>query len=463
MIKGRHGIEALPGLFSVLGIGLIASEKSDKTRRFILGNIGKNKKISPDETRLTRLGLLMKNLPGVAYLARNDDAYTMLYLSGGIKDLTGYDAKQFLDRQIAYADLIYEADRKKVKSVMDNIIRKNTRLCLEYRIVTKEGQIKWVFEQGSPDHHESHKEGLICGMILDITTRKKMEEALMIERQRLARVVEGAPDIIFEIDTHKTFVNIYGHGLEKLGMRPEDIIGKTLKEVFTQSYEQRDIYYEKALSGQNVHYNWVYNAVDPEMHFHSSIGPLYDRSGNVIGAVGIAREITQERKAAIKHEHLSHHDSLTDLYNRHYLYEVMEREVHRAERYEEHLSLIVLDIDDFKKINDTFGHLTGDRALIDLARKLEAAVRKSDMVFRIGGEEFLIVLPQTDLRASMNLAERIRALIETADDSEYGRLTCSFGVAERKQDEPLESWWKRADDAMYEAKAQGKDTVRKAE
>ena len=296
MKKRSRGIKVFFGIF--------ASDAFSPEKAYqVEGNTRKgtrlNKRSVPDEKKMQRLETLLKNMPCVAYLARNDEAYTMLYLSDGIKALTGYEAQLFLDRKIAYADLIHEAERKKVRTVMDKIIQDGSQLSVEYRIVTKEGRTRWVYEQGSMDDFETKEDNLICGVVLDITSRKKLTEALLLERQRLARVVEGAPDIIFEIDTKKTFVNVYGCGLEKLAMKPEDILGRTLKEVFTQSYVQKDIYYDRALCGENVHYNWVYESADGELHFHSSIGPLYDQAGHIIGAVGIAREITQERKAAM--------------------------------------------------------------------------------------------------------------------------------------------------------------------
>lgn len=408
----------------------------------------------------TRLKGFVDNMPGAAYVALNDDAYTMLYISDAIVKLTGYSSEDFLNRKVIYNDLIHSDDRKKVRDVMTNIVKHQVRLNVEYRIITKDGKTKWVFEQGAPNFDGNDDTLSIAGVIIDISKRKLLDEALLIERQKLRQLVKSTADIIFEVDMDRTFVSVYGKGLDKFGLTPEDFENKTVTDVFGKDGLPRDQYYQDALDGNNVTYNWTYDTGKKLLHYHSSIAPMRDAEGNIIGAVGIAREITEEREQALKHEYLSHHDPLTDLYNRHYLYEVIEREIHRASRYDEDITMIVIDIDDFKGINDKYGHMAGDATLKALADCFKRAVRKSDLVFRTGGEEFLLVLPKTNAASAMKLAERIKENIKTLKLADYDDvITCSFGVGERNKDEIFESWWKKTDDAMRLAKDQGKNRV----
>ncbi len=129
------------------------------------------------------------------------------------------------------------------------------------------------------------------------------------------------------------------------------------------------------------------------------------------------------------------------------------------EKREKHLSLLFIDVDNFKRINDTYGHDTGDRVLKRIAQIIKKRLRKSDFVFRYGGEEFVVVLPDTDIKGARKLAEDIRALVEEEDFGIEGKVTVSIGVVERRDQESVEKLIDRADKAMYRAKKAGKNRV----
>lgn len=161
---------------------------------------------------------------------------------------------------------------------------------------------------------------------------------------------------------------------------------------------------------------------------------------------------------------LATHDGLTGLPNRRLFALRLERSLAVARRYRHPMSVLALDIDDFKHLNDTHGHATGDAALVALAGALAAHVRDADTAARVGGEEFWVLLPQTDLEAATEVAEKlrleVRALeVEGADTQPLGRFSVSIGVAERREGEDGEALLSRADDALYEAKRAGRDRV----
>jgi diguanylate cyclase (GGDEF)-like protein len=162
---------------------------------------------------------------------------------------------------------------------------------------------------------------------------------------------------------------------------------------------------------------------------------------------------------------LSSIDSLTGLYNRRFLEERLAEEMSRSRRYSRHLSLLLLDIDDFKKYNDSFGHLAGDQALQLISQSIMDTVRKVDIVTRFGGEEFLIVLPETEKSTARSIAERIISRIDRlgssdGDEKLCGRLTVSIGLAsfpvDAKDEQDLVG---KADVALYEAKREGKNKL----
>jgi diguanylate cyclase (GGDEF)-like protein len=152
-------------------------------------------------------------------------------------------------------------------------------------------------------------------------------------------------------------------------------------------------------------------------------------------------------------------DNLTEIYNRQYFNDLFDQEISRAERYHRHLSLIIFDIDHFKHINDTFGHLTGDSILQELATLMQSRIRESDILARWGGEEFVLLVLETDRTISHALAEKFRASIAAHTFSQDQRITCSFGVTTYITGEGGTDFLNRADQALYEAKETGRNRV----
>jgi diguanylate cyclase len=155
-------------------------------------------------------------------------------------------------------------------------------------------------------------------------------------------------------------------------------------------------------------------------------------------------------------------DSLTQIGNRSYLDEHLQEAVERLKRYHERFSLIMIDVDHFKQINDTYGHPSGDRILKGLALKLKAGIRGTDSLARYGGEEFAVVLPKTEEEDARYVAEEIREGVEFSKFNLSGkevRITVSAGVASSQENDTAESITKRADNALYRAKNSGRNRV----
>ena len=152
-------------------------------------------------------------------------------------------------------------------------------------------------------------------------------------------------------------------------------------------------------------------------------------------------------------------DALTGLHNRRYFHETLAREVARAHRYTRRLALIVFDLDDFKEINDRIGHLAGDAVLAEVAERVRDVVRSADIACRVGGDEFAVILPESELEDGDQLYRRIQAAVSARPIEGAGKLYLSAGVAELRTDDDAVAFFQRADEALYRAKETGKGRV----
>lgn len=188
---------------------------------------------------------------------------------------------------------------------------------------------------------------------------------------------------------------------------------------------------------------------------HATISPRWDEMGNKIGYTAIRQDITDKKRV----EELSVTDHLTGLFNRSKLDAVLGYEIPQSRRYQTPLSVILIDIDHFKEVNDIYGHLVGDQVLQELSTILKSNGRSTDTIGRWGGEEFLIILPKTDLAGAREHAEHIRQLIESHDFPVVGHKSASFGISMLEEDDTHASLVDRSDQALYRAKTGGRNRV----
>ncbi|WP_413282685.1 diguanylate cyclase [Vibrio sp. MA40-2] len=173
----------------------------------------------------------------------------------------------------------------------------------------------------------------------------------------------------------------------------------------------------------------------------------------------VIEDVTDKVELEKKLKYLSITDSLTNVYNRRKLDEVLKQESNRTARYGHALSILLIDLDHFKSVNDNFGHQAGDEMLIAVARLIKASVRRTDIVGRWGGEEFLIICPDTPIDAASFIAEKLKQIIAELEDQVPCSITASIGVATAKDNESNGHLLKRVDDALYLAKHKGRNRV----
>jgi diguanylate cyclase (GGDEF)-like protein len=201
----------------------------------------------------------------------------------------------------------------------------------------------------------------------------------------------------------------------------------------------------------------------PQTYLDLKISPLLDAQHSMIGRLVIWRDITPLKKAQTELQELATKDSLTGTFNRRYFLEIMDKEIQRAIRFRHPLTIILLDVDSLKSINDTFGHLAGDQALKSVVDIFRMHIRDIDLFARFGGDEFIVLLPEADSRQTQLTAERmIQALIEHPVEFETERLnvTVSMGISGlRDERDTPETIFHRADQALYAAKGTGKNHI----
>lgn len=175
--------------------------------------------------------------------------------------------------------------------------------------------------------------------------------------------------------------------------------------------------------------------------------------------VASVKDITKEVKLQKELKNLAMRDSLTGIYNRHKVNEIIDEEIIRQSRYNNSFALLMLDIDHFKSVNDNYGHGVGDIILQELSNLVVKNIRKSDKFARWGGEEFLIILPQTTAEGAFKYAQKLVDVIATYEFSEVSKLTISVGVSIYREGESKTEFLKRTDEALYIAKEKGRNRV----
>lgn len=213
-------------------------------------------------------------------------------------------------------------------------------------------------------------------------------------------------------------------------------------------------------SGQNFRATFINRRRDGSLyHAEQSISPIFGEKGRISHYVSVSKDITKrvEREQALLRAATK--DKLTGLHNRHHGEQLLAERYRTARTLQRPLTLVMCDIDHFKRINDEFGHPTGDRVLAEVADMLRQAVRSRDAVIRWGGEEFMIVLDECSQTDTVDLAKRILDRVNAHEDGEVPALTLSLGLATLAPDEAIDELIARADSALYDAKRAGRNRL----
>lgn len=362
---------------------------------------------------------------------------------------------------------LYErpGERTSFSFELENLSTVNRR---ELRLRTLRGNTIWAAITAHK-HVNSNGETVFDGVVEDITERKELEAA----RDRLITILESTPDFIAMADTEGHLLYLNRGAREMLGLPPSrtrlkndippSLQGRVEPCCFASPDWARQKLHEEGLPEAYAHGIWegetaVVDHRGEEIPVSQVVVAHYDSRGQVERLTTIMRNISERKRLEAELEHRASHDPLTGVFNRGKLESFLQHEAQRAHRFGSPLSLVLFDVDHFKEVNDTHGHNVGDAILKRLVAVVGERIRGSDLLARWGGEEFMILLPETDAAGAQRLAETVRTEVANTDFEGPGRITISLGIAQYRPGEPLKELVKRVDDALYAAKDAGRNT-----
>jgi diguanylate cyclase (GGDEF)-like protein/PAS domain S-box-containing protein len=395
---------------------------------------------------------------------------------------------------------IHEEDRKKLLKAITEMIRKDKGYDITFRIIRADnGEIRYMRSVAELERDQNGRPSRALKIIHDITDRVKYEqeferkneeltalyeeitaseeelrqqldelqrhkEMLELSEERYRTLVDNSEDVIFSCDTNGVFTAVNRKFCEELSLKAKDIIGKKLFDFMDNKEEaekwNRDIMYVIASGEKRVVEDQRMVRGDKK-HLIVTISPLKDKNKKVLGATVTTHDITSLKQHEETIVHMAYHDPLTGLPNRRLFVDRMKNALSLSKRNKTKAAVVFMDLDNFKEINDTLGHLAGDRLLVDVSKRILSYTRDYDTVARLSGDEFSLLIPDiVHIDEVIYIIERIKSLFDKPFmlNETAVNLTASIGVSIYPDDSYAEEELiKYADTAMYKAKAIGKN------
>ena len=430
----------------------------------------------------------------VAVQGSNDGLWDWDVLAGAAyfaprwKNMLGYEDEEIVNHVDAWAGLLHPEDAERVSHYLGEYLagqRENYEI--EFRMRHKDGTFRTILARGAALRDADGKPYRMAGSHTDITERKEAETNLRLLSLMAEQSLNGL--LITDAAQHILFAN---PAIERLsGYAFEEMRGKTPGMLFqgietepeTRQRIRQALQEGRPVSADILNYHKDGSEYWVELH----IGPVFDSANNLTHFVSVMNDITRRKRledcslqqmidlsttrlelehqqeelqeANARLEMLVTQDGLTGLKNVRYFHERLEEEFYTAQQQDQPLSLLILDVDHFKKYNDSFGHPAGDEALKAVAQAIQSSTRGSDVVARYGGEEFVVIMPETTQENALRLAERLRAKVEKIAGLQRV-ITVSVGVATYTQQTGTRAEFVReADSALYAAKQSGRNRV----
>ncbi len=359
-----------------------------------------------------------------------------------------------------FLSIVHPEDREMIANSIANALNKEKLFNVEHKILLPDKSERFVYERGEV-YFDDGKAVRMVGTVQDITDRKEVEDKLRLSAKFFETTSEGiiiTNSRAVTVDVNEAFTTITGYSRE-------EVIGQNPK--ILQSGRQDAKYYKKMWSTLLKTGKWQSEMWDRRKDGESypillTINEVKGENGEVTHYVAIFSDITSRKQTEERLQYLAHYDPLTNLPNRVLFQDRLLQAFAQADRGDETLALMFLDLDRFKNINDSLGHPAGDQLLIDVAKRLSECTRVTDTVARLGGDEFIIIVTSVKNTHNVTVAAQkiINALSEPFDiENRSVTVTASIGITLYPADgDNIDDLLKNADVAMYHAKSLGKNT-----
>lgn len=374
-----------------------------------------------------------------------------------LEDVVGYDDSHFFD--LSVSTQLRENDQ----NVMRNAVTVENE---ESNLVKSTGEVRIYHTVKKPLFDEQGKVIGMCGVSNDITDERKLQDKLQEKETLLNIVLDNVDAHIYMKDEYRTFKYVNKKVANLFGLPESEIVGKKETEILPEEVAEHFYQSDKKVfdTGEKQTIEEVVEGDEGHTYHYLSVKIPFSFDDNSKHLIGFSTDVTELYRLKEEFRKQANTDPLTGLYNRRYFTENAIREFKRAERNNQPLSVVSIDIDHFKEINDEYGHPVGDQVLIAVSKNLLPNLRSEDVLARIGGEEFSIVLPDTDIQQAEVIAERIRQqqddICLEGDWKGQIQVKVSAGVAtKRADDENFDTLFSRADKALYSAKNNGRNQV----
>ena len=360
----------------------------------------------------------------------------------------------FIDRDLTQDDIIGKFNKDIFEEDFAKEYDENHKKVVEMKqpmVFEGKTKNKSVMSYLTPILDENENIIVITGVIKDTTETKNYQQSLINQNTLLETIINTIPDIIFYKDKQSRYLGGNKAFFEGFfGKKKSEVIGRNDFELHqdkevAKAFIERDQEILKNKEDKYTEIN-ILNKDDKILYLESVKTPLINEKGEAWGIVGVARDMTKRKELEDMLIQMSYTDKLTGLYNRAYF----EEQINKLDDNEYYpLTLIMGDLNGLKTVNDNLGHLEGDKLLVEIAKVLKGSCRKEDLVFRWGGDEFIILLPNSDYKLGKEICNRIKLNCKNTDKTPIP-LSISLGVSTKiNKQKDIDEILKEAEDMMY--------------
>lgn len=380
----------------------------------------------------------------------------IVYVNQALEDISEYSQKELFlmepweNVQEEYIEKLKNISKRRLKG--ENFPQEYN----DIKVVTKSGKNKIVRVSTQTIRYKSEYAGL--GTVMDITDIVETKQQLKL----LGQAVEQMDELVRITDKEGAITYVNEALVAHTGYMRTELIGEKIN-IFKSDKHDEKFYknlWDTISSGNTFRDVFINKKKDKQLFYEEeTITPIMNDNNEIQNFVATSHDITERVKMEIELNKLATIDSLTSIYNRHKISEELDIEIARANRYENEFSIIMLDIDHFKDVNDIYGHDIGDSVLIVLCEVISKLIRESDRFGRWGGEEFIIISPNIDSQSVVQFAHKIKDAISRHIFKDIEQITISAGVTSFHKDDTKESILKRVDKLLYKSKNDGRNKI----